>query len=198
MVRIIKSILVLALLAVVAPAAVEAQQYGQAKKGKDAKIKEALSAAPEELAKGAAVMDWDQTVLRQGTNGYTCMPTSPDLPGEAPMCLDEQWMKWAHAWMNKQDLKLTGVGVAYMFKGDEGASNTDPYATDATKVSDWVVGGPHLMVIVPDAAQLNSFPDDYTRGIPWVMWKGTPYAHIMVPLGNHEMGQEHNMEQHQH
>jgi hypothetical protein len=29
------------------------------------------------------------------------------------------------------------------------------------------------------AVALN--PTDWTKGGPWVMWKGTPYAHIMVP-----------------
>ncbi len=188
MYRSLKPIFVLALWAGLSLTTAEA--YAQAKQSKEAKMKDALSAAPEELAKNATVMDWDQTVLRQGSNGYTCMPTPPNLPGEAPMCLDGPWMKWAHAWMNKEDVKVAGVGIGYMLKGDEGASNTDPYATDPSTVSDWVVGGPHLMVIVPDAAQLNSFPDDYKRGTPWVMWKGTPYAHIMVPLGDHS-GMEH-------
>ncbi len=189
MFRTLKPILVLALLAGIS-VNVGAQEAATMK-AKDAKLKDALSAAPEELAKNATVMDWDQTVLKEGSNGYTCMPTPPDLPGEAPMCLDGAWMKWAHAWMNKEDVSISAVGIGYMLKGDEGASNSDPYETDRTKVTDWVVGGPHLMVIVPDAAQLDNFPEDYTRGTPWVMWKGTPYAHIMVPLGKHEMGKEH-------
>ena len=38
------------------------------------------------------------------------------------------------------------------------------------------------MVVVPDPAQLNSLPTDPHNGGPWVMWKGTKYAHIMVPI----------------
>jgi hypothetical protein len=67
-----------------------------------------------------------------------------------------------------------------MLAGDSGASNSDPYATEPT--DDWVVGGPHLMIIVPDPSMLEGIPTDPENGGPWVMWKGTPYVHIMVPV----------------
>jgi hypothetical protein len=35
---------------------------------------------------------------------------------------------------------------------------------------------------VPDPKVLDSLPTDPHAGGAWVMWKGTPYAHIMVPL----------------
>jgi hypothetical protein len=38
-----------------------------------------------------------------------------------------------------------------------------------------------MMVITPDTAQLDSLPTDPWNGGPWVMWKGTKYAHIMMP-----------------
>ena len=41
------------------------------------KIRNAVSAAPEHLVNDAAVWDWDGSdisVLRQGTNGWTCFP----------------------------------------------------------------------------------------------------------------------------
>lgn len=67
-----------------------------------------------------------------------------------------------------------------MLAGDSGASNSDPYATEET--DDWVVVGAHLMIIVPDASMLEGIPTDPENGGPWVMWKGTPYAHVMVPV----------------
>jgi hypothetical protein len=63
-----------------------------------------------------------------------------------------------------------------------GASNIDPYATAGTRTNQWVVEGPHLMVIEPDTAQLEGLSTDPHSGGPYVMWKGTPYAHIMVPV----------------
>ena len=29
---------------------------------------------------------------------------------------------------------------------------------------------------------LDAFPTDWRGGGPWVMGKGTPYAHVMVPV----------------
>lgn len=152
--------------------------------GKDAKMKveSALSAAPAELAKNAAVMDWDHTVLKQGTNGWTCFPDVPDTPGNDPMCLDAQWVKWADGWMNKRKPMVEALGLAYMLRGGTDASNTDPYATSPAPGETWVHSGPHLMVVVPDPAALEHLPTDPYSGGPWVMWKGTPYAHIMIPV----------------
>ena len=40
------------------------------------------------------------------------------------------------------------------------------------------------MVIAPDAAQLEGLSTDPHKGGAYVMWKGTPYAHIMVPVAD--------------
>lgn len=146
-------------------------------------IEEALGAGPELIAAGAAVMDWEGNTLKEGTNGWTCMPPPPGIES-GPMCLDEAWMAWAQAYGAKTDVVIDKVGIGYMLKGDDGASNTDPYAEGPTE--DWVETGPHLMVILPDAAGYDALSTDYTTGGPWVMWAGTPYAHIMIPLGDAE------------
>ena len=54
-------------------------------------------------------------------------------------------------------------------------------ATKATPDNNWVVSPPHLMILPTDASQLEALPTDPKTGGPWVMWKGTKYAHIMVP-----------------
>jgi hypothetical protein len=38
------------------------------------------------------------------------------------------------------------------------------------------------MMFVPDPKQLEGITADHTAGGPYVMWKGTPYAHIMMPV----------------
>jgi hypothetical protein len=145
-------------------------------------IAKATSAAPPDIGRNAAVMgagaDGKMKELRAGTNGWMCML---DLAGDS-MCLDKEWQAWGDAWMNKKEPpKPTTVGVAYMLKGDKGASNTDPYATKPTADNQWVVSGPHIMILPTDVSQLDAYPTAWTKGGPWVMWKGTPYAHIMVP-----------------
>jgi hypothetical protein len=145
------------------------------------KIAKAGSAAPPSIARNATVMDigadGKMKQLRAGTNGWMCMLD----PNGVPMCLDKEWQGWADAWINKKDPQIKNVGVAYMLKGDKGASNTDPYAEKQTADNHWVVSGPHVMMLTPDAAQLEALPTDPNNGGPWVMWKGTKYAHIMVP-----------------
>jgi hypothetical protein len=164
-----------------------------AAKTSDAKqMADAMSAAPAEISKHATIMDWPEKEggqprqLRAGTNGWVCFPSSPSQFGAAsggdPMCLDKQWQAWGDAWMSKNQPKVTGTGVAYMLKGDRGASNTDPFATGPTANNDWVVAPPHIMVLYEDLKMLDAFPTDPKSGGPWVMWKGTPYAHLMVPV----------------
>ena len=84
--------------------------------------------------------------------------------------------------MNKTDPQIKTMGVAYMLRGDKGASNTDPYAKGPTADNQWVVSPPHIMVLVPDPKLLDTLPTDPHTGGAWVMWKGTKYAHIMLPI----------------
>lgn len=149
---------------------------------KETMIKEALMAAPPSLAKVAAVHDWEGNVLREGSSDYVCMPRTPGSEVVNSMCLDKAWMGWAKAWMNKESVKVDTVGTAYMLAGDGGTSNIDPFAEKETPDNQWIVEGPHLMIVVPNAAALHGIPTDPHNGGPYVMWKGTPYAHIMAPL----------------
>lgn len=149
----------------------------------DRLIEDALSAAPIAMRDKVTVVGWDKTVLRKGSNNYTCFPTPPHLTGKAPMCMDGPWMEWADAWMNKKPFQAKAMGISYMLAGDEGASNIDPYAKGKTNDNQWVKEGPHLMIITPDKALLDALPTDPHNGGPYVMWKGTPYVHIMIPVG---------------
>jgi hypothetical protein len=141
--------------------------------------KVALSAAPADVAAAAAIVepnpDGTMRQIRAGTNGFACM-AHPEV-----MCLDQQWQAWADAWMKKIPPKVTAIGIGYMLQGDKGASNADPYATAPTADNQWIVSPAHIMVLTPDTKHLDSLPTDPNNGGPWVMWKGTPYAHIMVP-----------------
>ena len=99
------------------------------------------------------------------------------------MCLYRVWLAWGDAWMNKKPFMAEKIGIAYMLAGDTGASNIDPYAEKRTSDNQWIAEGAHIMVLLPDPAQLDALPTDPNQGGPYVMWKGTPYAHIMVPPG---------------
>lgn len=150
-------------------------------------IKSAESAAPAAVSGKAAVYAIDATgqmkTLREGTNGWWCMPDSPATPGPDPMCGDANSMEWAMAWIGKTEPPKGKVGFMYMLEGGTDASNTDPYATAPADGNSWLQTGPHVMVVnatdmmagYPDAAM----PD---TSAPYVMWPGTPYAHLMIPI----------------
>ena len=148
-------------------------------------IADALSAAWPGMAKDATVVDWEGNVLREGSNGYTCFPTPANLGSSSPMCMDSEWMEWADAWANKKEFVSDALGISYMLAGDGGASNIDPYAEGPTADNEWIREGAHLMILAP-LELLEGFPTDPHNGGPYVMWKGTPYAHLMVPIGSRE------------
>lgn len=146
-------------------------------------IARALSAAPGAVAKDAAVARMDEksgkmTTLRNGKNGFTCM-----VIGAEKMCADANSMAFFDAWMKHQP-PPDKLGLTYMLAGDDGASNTDPYATAKTADNHWVATGPHIMVVGPASKTmgLSSAADADPSG-PYMMWAGTPYEHAMIPVG---------------
>lgn len=146
-------------------------------------IQSATSAAPASIADAATIMDWEGNQLRAGTNGWTCLPDRAETPGADPWCVNEPWLDFLNAYVNKTEPTYTQVGIAYMLQGDTPVSNTDPYATEKTTEEDWVEElGAHLMVLVPSREAMANLPTDPNNGGPWIMWPDTPYAHIMIPL----------------
>ena len=159
-----------------------------------AKIDDAMSAAPAAIAKDATILDFAMdaeghfVVLREGSNGWSCFPDFPGSPSDDPMCLDAMWMEWMHGLMANRAPHITGPGIAYMLQGGTDASNTDPFATEPAAGEDWVVSPPHLMILVPEDLDQTVFSTDPQSGGPWIMFPGTPYEHIMMPVATGAMG----------
>lgn len=146
-----------------------------------AAIATATQAGPKSITAKATVKDMAGNVLRQGSNAWICWPGPKVTSSAGAMCGDATWEKWMSAYMMaKSDFRADRVAIAYMLAGDEGGSLSDPFAAKPTK--DWVVEGPHLMILLPDAKLLDAFSTDPKNGGAYVMWKGTPYAHLMVPV----------------
>ena len=151
-------------------------------------IASAMRAAPAAISAQATILDWPATEggapiqVRAGTNGWTCLPDMPHTPGPDPMCLDGPSMQWAGAWMSHTTPKLDGIGFAYMLEGGWDASNTDPFATAPPAGADWVVTAAHVMIFPANPASLDGMSTDYRSGEPYVMFQGTPYAHVMMPV----------------
>ena len=150
-------------------------------------IKSAISAAPAAVGKNATVIamevDGSMRTLRKGTNGFTCMADNPATPGPDPMCMDANALEWLHAWVLHKPPPAK-IGLFYMLAGGTDASNTDPYAEKPTAQNHWIETGPHIMVVGADKRFYDQYPktaDPDTRA-PYVMWAGTPYQHLMVPV----------------
>lgn len=146
------------------------------------RIAHARNAAPPSISADATVMV-DGKVVVEGSNGWTCMPDT--MPGDgAAMCNDAIWAEMMTAVGTKAPFKASGVGISYMLLGEPpgaGVSNSTPYHEDPGSAEDYVETGPHMMIIVPKEL-LKGMNDDPSTGGPFVMWKDTPYAHIMIPV----------------
>ena len=168
-------------------AAAPAMKMPAAKGGGDkALIASAESAAPPAIAAKATIVDMGpkgMRTVRKGSNGFTCMADNPGTPGPDPMCADENAMAWIGAWLGHKPPEAGKVGFMYMLAGGTDASNTDPYAEKPTRANHWVKTGPHVMVVGdPEIVKhYPSSPDPDTKQ-GYVMWAGTPYAHLMLPV----------------
>ncbi|MEE8461441.1 MAG: hypothetical protein V3S50_04900 [Acidobacteriota bacterium] len=148
-------------------------------------IADAESAAPESVTKNATIKASDGRVLRQGSNSWTCYPGSGAI---GPMCNQAQWDELITAVMAQEPIDVQTFSLSYMMAGEGealGVSNIDPFATEPTDDNQWVKEGPHLMILVPDQTALEGLSTDPNDPV-YVMWKDTPYAHIMVKVGEQE------------
>ncbi len=151
-------------------------------------IASAMRAAPTKIAKGATIVvpeaDGTMRTVRAGTNGFTCMPDNPATPGPDPMCMDKNAMDWAGAWMAKKPPAAGKIGLMYMLAGGTDFSNTDPYATKPSANNHWIKTGPHIMIVGADPSFYDMYPKDADpdTSVPYIMWAGTPYQHLMAPV----------------
>ena len=74
-----------------------------------------------------------------------------------------------------------------MLNGDLGVDNFKPY-TDGQKNAGhkhFIESGAHLMLMPKDPSSMDGQSTDYTTGAPYVMFKGTPYVHLMIPVNGY-------------
>jgi hypothetical protein len=152
-----------------------------AEESKEAKINRAMSAGPPSIAKDAKITDMDDkgnmVTLREGNNGWVCMPGHPDRVGDVAMCLDGPAMQWAQDLLgHKEKPSNTRPGIMYMLAGGTDWSATDPWATSGTPIKE----PPHWMIMWPFDPKTSGLPTEPKQTGTWIMWAGTPYAHLMI------------------
>lgn len=162
----------------------------QAQMSKEQKIASAMAAAPAEISAKATVMDWpakagaEMELIRQGSNGWVCLPSQPPskyIRNDA-MCVDKPWQTWMAAMMSAKKPNIKAVGYGYMLSNDTEESNSAFGDPEPSKTNQWHHVGPHVMVLYPNTKTANAISSDPHNGGPYVMYRGTPYAHVMVPL----------------
>jgi hypothetical protein len=176
------------------------------------KIRNALGAGPAFITEHATVVDWPADmadmkdgmshgrVLRQGTNGWTCMPDMPGKPQHDPMCVDETMMKWLSASLAGKKPGIDRVGLSYMLLGEarqgSGAAPSKP-PKDPSQVKEWFYVGPHVMIVLPDSAQdaLRDVSKDGSNGQAFLTFVSsadgaTPFWNIPVAKGGTRIKEE--------
>jgi hypothetical protein len=96
-------------------------------------------------------------------------------------------MNWVQAYVAGEEPNTQVVGLAYMLHGGSDASTVDPFATGPEEGDEWIISPAHVMVIMPGDIDQTVFSTDPNSGGPWIMWAGTPYEHIMMPVAAHGM-----------
>ena len=165
--------------------------HHEAGNSKDWEIKAYTSAAPAFIGDYATVIGASGKVIRKGSNGWRCEPFMPMPEGgyktpheAAPACSDANAVAWANAYKSQQKPKLEADGWIWMLHGDLGVDNFKPY-TDGQKNmghKHFIESGAHLMLMPKDPSSMDGQSTDYTNGGPYVMFKGTPYVHMMIPV----------------
>jgi hypothetical protein len=147
-------------------------------------VRTAVQGAPERISGHAAVVRLEPggktSTLRQGSNGFTCALV-PDA-SLAPVCADQQgWVWFAAAFSKKPKPPNTEPGIAYMAKGAVHYEMPDGKIVMAASPQTKEVEEPaHWMVLWPLDPAKTGLPVKPNAGGTYVMFEGTPFAHLMI------------------
>jgi hypothetical protein len=167
-------------------ASLSAQGYapGQGAQAEAEFAKAAEAAAAPDIAEHAAIARMEPsgkvTQVRPGTNGFTCT-ILPD-GSNAPFCGDKNAFPWIVAAMSKQAKPPSSQpGVAYMAKGGVHYETPEGLIVMAPgpKTKE-VKEPPHWMLTIPLDSAKTGIPTKPNPGGTYIMFAGTPYAHLMI------------------
>ncbi len=136
-----------------------------------AKIADALRAGPAFITKNATILDWpkqsggEYSILRKGTNEWTCLPGVPGYSHDEPGCFDPVFMQWIKDSLAGREPHITTVGIAYMYVG----AWVPNQSRKGSGGNEFHVG-PHIMIVSPHENQkeLQSISHDGSTSMPYV------------------------------
>lgn len=148
-------------------------------------IRVAESAAAPHISGDATIMapgpDGKLRTLREGANEFTCIADLSAQETPDPVCTDRAGTEWFMSFFNNEPRPAnTEPGVAYMAQGGwhwerNGEIVMGPEA-GATRVEE----PPHWMLLWPIEAGQAGLPEGPSSFGTFVMYEGSPYAHLMV------------------
>lgn len=174
----------------------------------DKQIKAAVSPAPDAMKEGAKVLGYnekgDLITLREGTNQLICIADDPNQGNFHVACYHkdlEPFMKRGRALKDKglsrekvdsirykeiENKKIPLPQKPMALYSLTGSSKSFDYATGMIKSAK-----PLYVIYVPYATvESTGLPKKpVSKGAPWLMEPGTPWAHIMVMTGRDVGGQ---------
>ena len=160
------------------------------------KIAAYSTAAPSFIGDAATILDANGDVLRQGSNEWYCRSGNPRSEPESgwasaheamPLCMDSVGLSWLTQYMSGQPPVIERDVYIWMLHGDVGEDNTTPMVLNEadSDPQNWIESGAHLMLMPKDPSSLSEFSSDFNEGGPYVMFQGTPDAHLMIPVNGY-------------
>lgn len=164
----------------------------------DVQIQAALQAAPEDERDGAKVLGWTDdgsvTTLREGTNELVCLADDPAQEGWSVACYHESIEPYMARGRELRAQGVTDPRAVMQRRFEEAEAGTLPmpeepamlYVTtgDGYDPETGEVANPFTRwVLYTPWATLESTglpPRPTGPGAPWLMFPGTPGAHIMI------------------
>jgi hypothetical protein len=121
--------------------------------------------------------DYKMTVLRAGTNGFTCVPGDPKDLSKQTMCMDQPSKQWFSGYAQRRP-KPTNIvpGITCMLAGGTQRSDTEPY----DNTSPLIEIGPHWMIMWPFDPKATLLPTKHKPAGTHIKWAGSPYACLVV------------------
>lgn len=145
------------------------------------KIGRARLSGPSQVTKDATVAELDAsgkiTILAIGTNEWVCFPGNENEIGNVPMSCDRMGLQWLKDLLEGKPAPTNKApGLIYMLCGATQRSVTNPYDKDSAAIPI----GPHYMIMWPFDSVRHGMPTNVRDAGAWVMYDGTPWAHLHV------------------
>ena len=148
---------------------------GAAGESKETQIARAIAAGPKHVTDSARIEGSDaqgkKIVLREGNNGFRCLPGNPTVVGRPASCSNHAAQQWSADLAAGKPAPTNAVaGIIYMQSGA-----TERGASGAT-----VQVGPQWMIIWPFDPKASGLSATKKDTGAYILWPGTPYAHLHI------------------